>query len=520
MNDHEDHANKGQNQDEWSQLTARIEQYFSKLGYHLLRNSERPDFLKILEQLARIDRAPENPASTPENEEWFQSLERVNQSWNLQFMAPQVSGPPEQELWWQLQHRLEDLQAKGIPTAAMSEPGLEAAHSGPLSSLVRRIVNRLIGPTLHQFTEYQSRVLQYQQEFNQLMVQLQNEVICRLLIERQVGFNAEVTRLLNQLVNSVLFSRQQRFNQMVQEFLTLLPETIQVNTSILDQKISKIAEQKSEIQALKTVLEKHFEKQMSDGNVQNHKSSDSETRKQEDTRPSLFSDQLYLRFEDRFRGPVDQIRLKQQKYLAYFKEKSPVIDLACGRGEFLDLLRSNDINARGIDLNPLMIEICQQQGLEVEQNDAFSYLKGVENGSLGGIFCAQFIEHLCNVKVLEFIRLCSLKLQTGAWLIIETPNPESLLVGASTFHRDPTHIQLYHPDTMQFYLEEIGFEPVLIERTSYLSEGQKMKTLSGSTALAQTDPALFNALLYNFTWLDYFLGAPQDYAVIAQKKSH
>ncbi|MBY0504957.1 MAG: class I SAM-dependent methyltransferase [Bryobacteraceae bacterium] len=122
----------------------------------------------------------------------------------------------------------------------------------------------------------------------------------------------------------------------------------------------------------------------------------------------------WFTFANKFRGPEPKIREHFARYVPYFAQASPVLDLGCGRGEFLRLLRDQGVTARGLDLTPENIALCMGEGLSVELQDFFTYLPGLADGSLGGIFCAQVVEHLPAAKLPELIRLCAAKLKPGA----------------------------------------------------------------------------------------------------------
>ena len=102
----------------------------------------------------------------------------------------------------------------------------------------------------------------------------------------------------------------------------------------------------------------------------------------------------YLLFQDRFRGSEAEIKNRQAKYVSYFEHRQPVLDLACGRGEFLELLLDRRIEAEGVDADGAMVQHCRAKGLPVQQADIFDHLEAIQEESLGGIFAAQLIEHL------------------------------------------------------------------------------------------------------------------------------
>ena len=172
----------------------------------------------------------------------------------------------------------------------------------------------------------------------------------------------------------------------------------------------------------------------------------------------------WFTFAHKFRGPEPKIRAHFSRYLPLFAKAAPVLDLGCGRGEFLRLVRDQGVDARGLDLTPENIALCRAEGLDAEQQDFFTYLPGLADRSLGGVFCAQVIEHLTAAQLPELIRLCAAKLKPGAPILFETPNPECLAIFATHFYLDPTHVRPVPPALMEFYLAEAGFTEITVER--------------------------------------------------------
>lgn len=171
--------------------------------------------------------------------------------------------------------------------------------------------------------------------------------------------------------------------------------------------------------------------------------------------PSLAFD--YGHFAEKFRGPEEYVREGQRFYVPWFAGRGPVLDIGCGRGEFLELMREAGVPARGIDLNPESIAICRAKGLHAEEADLFAYLDDLADASLDGIFCAQVVEHLPPQRLPEFIRLAAAKTRRGGVLVLETPNPECLAIFAVHFYLDPTHSRPIPHPLLTFYMEEFGY---------------------------------------------------------------
>jgi SAM-dependent methyltransferase/molybdopterin converting factor small subunit len=174
----------------------------------------------------------------------------------------------------------------------------------------------------------------------------------------------------------------------------------------------------------------------------------------------------YPHFENLYRGSDKEVRERQAEYLPLFEGQAPVLDVACGRGEFLALLREKGIEARGVDLDPDMVARCLEQGLDVVQADAFQHLESLADGSVGAIFSAQFVEHLPPPGYVRLVRLAHRKLRAGGLLLLETQNPECLATLSQSFFLDPTHVQPIPSGQLRFFMEEAGFTRITIRHVS------------------------------------------------------
>jgi len=174
----------------------------------------------------------------------------------------------------------------------------------------------------------------------------------------------------------------------------------------------------------------------------------------------------YTKFAERFRGSEEYVKSGQQFYLPYFQACRNVLDIGCGRGEFLEMMRANAIPARGIDLGAESAAVCRLKGLDAEIADVFPYLASLDEGSLDGIFCSQVVEHLPPERLPELIRLCSERLARGGVIAIETPNPECLAIFGTHFYLDPTHTRPVPHPLLMFYMEEFGVGQMELRRLS------------------------------------------------------
>jgi SAM-dependent methyltransferase len=217
----------------------------------------------------------------------------------------------------------------------------------------------------------------------------------------------------------------------------------------------------------------------------------------------------YMSFENRFR-PEASVRERQGAYLEVLGDRRRVVDLGCGRGELVELLREADVSAYGVDLEPDFVAIGQEKGLEILQGDAIAHVEGLEPGAVDGIVASHVIEHLSSDQLWRLIAAAAETLAPGGVIVLETPNPESVLAGSVNFHRDPTHVRPIHPDTLSFLCESAGFSRVEIQRLSPVPEVERLPqpaSEGGSDARPLSEVVTqLNELLYGF----------QDYAVIAR----
>lgn len=224
----------------------------------------------------------------------------------------------------------------------------------------------------------------------------------------------------------------------------------------------------------------------------------------------------YLAFENRFRGSEATIRDQQRSYVELFGDRpGPVVDLGCGRGEFLHLLVEAGIDAYGVDRHPDMIDLCREKELDARQADAVEHLASVRGRSLGGIFSAQMIEHLEMRDVPRFFDLAADALAPGGRLVIETINPESLFVFAAAFYVDLGHLRPLHPLTLRFLAEKTGFTDVHVLYSS--PPPPELRPAMLDTSGTKPLDVVIESVNENFRRLDQVVFGPQDYALIATR---
>ena len=229
-------------------------------------------------------------------------------------------------------------------------------------------------------------------------------------------------------------------------------------------------------------------------------------------------DYKYVGFEDRFRGSDEDIRTKLGAYLPLFAGVSDVLDVGCGRGEFLALLRAEGVRATGVDANHEMAVVARERGLEVVESDALGHLESLADGSLGGLMAAQVVEHFEPAYLTRLLATAFHKLRPGAPIVMETINPACWLAFFSSYLRDFTHVRPIHPETLQYLLQASGFGGVTIRYSAPVPDHMKMqpidlpaetltaadpasRALVDAARVANANAAILNNLL--FSYLDY-----------------
>jgi len=269
----------------------------------------------------------------------------------------------------------------------------------------------------------------------------------------------------------------------------------------------KIISQEDEIVSLARKLNNRFKE------MESYSKFLQDAQQKMDEAISLVNNQLgfpadfdYVGFENKYRGEWTEIRKRMNdRYFDYFQDCRNVLDLGCGRGEFLSLLRDNQIPAFGVDMSAEMIEYCTKLGLQTEMANAIEFVDKQMRLELDGIFCAQMVEHLSSIELMKFIRGCYSCMKEGGVIALETINPLSLATHRLSYPLDFTHRRFVHPYTLKFILESVGFSKVTIE---YFTPVRDLPVFSDDTS---SEVQEFMSDIQNA------LFSEQDYAVKAIK---
>jgi SAM-dependent methyltransferase len=213
----------------------------------------------------------------------------------------------------------------------------------------------------------------------------------------------------------------------------------------------------------------------------------------------------YRTFEDLQRGSVEEIRAGLAHYLPDVTARrdlgGPIVDIGCGRGEWLGLLADEGIEAIGVDVNPSQAADAKDRGLDIVIGDGFEYLAEAEPRSLLGVTAFHVLEHVPVALQHRFFQLAMRAVKPGGIVIVETPNPTNLIVGAAAFYLDATHLRPIHPDYLEYLAREAGFVGIEVR---FLHPREQYNVLGPSN-----DP-----VAEDLRWALY---GPQDFAVIARR---
>lgn len=296
---------------------------------------------------------------------------------------------------------------------------------------------------------------------------------------------AAAKRFLNRLINwriIPLISFQKEFNA----------TTVRILNSIYSE-MTDIKKQLEEKQEKIEVLEKVNDDLLSQINSKSIKDNDNEIN--------------YLHFENFFRGNKETVKKFQSIYLEYLNKDMKVLDLGCGRGEFIEILNFEGIDVIGVDSNKDMAEYCKSKNLNVIHSDIFDFL-GQTQEKFDCIFISQVVEHLPASKLIQLIGDCYKVLNDEGIIIIETPNPETILVSAYTFYLDTTHIKPIPSIYLKYLLNEANFNVIDILYLHPFPQEELLLEYVGEN----------HEINLNFNKLNKLLYGPRDYSIIASKK--
>jgi SAM-dependent methyltransferase len=391
---------------------------------------------------------------------------------------PDVPSPPDQSQAGRVNETWNILPA-GTPS-----PG------GGIRGRLAGFVWRLLGPALQQQLTFNAAVVDH--------------------LNRTGQAQSDVHRLLSQLVPVLRegFEALGRFESLLVQFAQQITPLVDARERAIQAGIAELRTVAAVAQRASAATQREIEKLIAVSPA-----SAADTAPSEGSAQSVVQSHKYVGFEDRFRGAEEDIRARLEAYVPYFAGAADVLDVGCGRGEFLELMRAAGVSARGLDVNAAMVEVCRAKGLDAVRGDALGYLGSLPDESLGGIIAVQVVEHLDPDYLMRFLQAAFHALRPGSHIVLETINPTCWVAFFESYIRDLTHVRPVHPETLQYLLLASGFHQVDIVYRSPV--GDKLLAVEAPPARSDRSPdplapliAAFNQNVERlnarmFTYLDY-----------------
>lgn len=337
---------------------------------------------------------------------------------------------------------------------------------------------------------------QAQDEFERLGNSLRAQVVSVEMVSQNA---------LDSLASSVLDSHQVSVSATASAV-----SRFESTVSLLDGRMAELererAQDRREIQRLRALASRHA--------LDPSPEADPRTRGTELTDSPVLDDSTYVQFELRFRGSPQEIKERQLDALRFVGplagSSAPLLDLGCGRGEWLTVLRDAGISAYGVDSNAGMVADAQALELDARCEDALTHLESLDESSLQAVSAFHFAEHVPLNFLTRILDAAFLAMRPGGLLLLETPNPTNLVVGSASFYLDPTHLRQLHPDFLEFLVESRGFEEVEVHFVHPTVDGALLRAGDPGEGY---DPRL-SRVVESAEWA---LFGPQDYVVVARR---
>jgi O-antigen chain-terminating methyltransferase len=366
---------------------------------------------------------------------------------------------------------------------------------GSFKGRLRGFIWRLIGPPI-----------QTQQQFNAALIDHLN---------RNAAASEEAPRALARLLEAVRreFDALARFQSLLVQYLQTI--TVYVDSKDRSLGVTELRERLALAEQRVAALKRDIEAARS--GAPGDRAAESNEPAPGDPFARRVDSLTYVEFEDRFRGSRGDISARVEAYLPVFESASDVVDLGCGRGELLSLLKSRGVKARGVDTNQGMVDRCREQGLEVEQADALTFLRRQPDASIGGLVAVQVVEHFEPGYLIGVLDAAHRAMRPGAPLVLETINPACWMAFFETYIRDPTHVRPLHPETLRYLVQASGFSSVDVQYRQPVREGDRLAHAALGPDGGEAATRLATAVNDHADKLNARLFSSMDYAVVARR---
>ena len=366
-----------------------------------------------------------------------------------------------------------------------------------LKGRLRGFVWRLVGPPL-----------ETQQQFNAALVDHLN---------RNLPVSEEVPRTLTRLLDAV----RQEFDALA-KFQSLLVQYLQTITVYIDSKDRSLGA--ADLRQRFALAEQRLlalKRDIDDARAGGGQTASRAPVAQDSASADPFAGRVdsltYVEFEERFRGSRREIGARVQDYVQILSGASNVVDVGCGRGELLSQLKARGVTGRGVDSNQGMVDVCREQGLDVEQGDALGFLRKQPDASIGGLAAIQVVEHFEPSYLLRVLDEAHRAMRPGAPLVLETINPSCWMAFFETYIRDLTHKQPLHPETLRFLVQASGFSGADVQFRQPVDDRDRLERALVGTEGGEAVATLARTLNDHADKLNNRLFSSMDYAVVARR---
>lgn len=344
--------------------------------------------------------------------------------------------------------------------------------------------------------------------------------LSRLFLHRQALYNKAMQEAVTLLNNQLADLRARSANEFgrlaasiahieasVADLAARLDENASIRTDVDEtaRRVSDLAESGNALRASLKILQADIDRVVTDLRRTVPPTVSDDTLRELRAATAKRADAFYERFEDTMRGSAESVTSALEAYIADIEARrdlgGPVIDVGCGRGEWLSLMRSRGIEALGIDTNEEAVAACRARDLQAVVADAITYLRELPSDTAIAITGFHIVEHLTPDDQIALVEAALRALKPGGVLILETPNPTNLNVGAASFWSDPTHLRPVNPDYLGFLYSDVGFVGV---ETRFLHPRDGYKGRASDTVQIEDE-------------VMWALRGPQDFAVIGRK---
>jgi len=403
----------------------------------------------------------------------------------------------------------------------------DGAGAGGLKALIKKVLRLPFAGSLRRQQAFNQSVASYGASLDATLVQLNDQMQALARFHHHlVQYMQKVWPLVdtNYRHQMVVESGLAAYVEAVNATNALRWETTQARDRRAAASMDEIRTTMANVQQTGAVLKRELERVLSSGVPAGSGGPQASTAAPTPTvrtaaNPDAVNAFKYVGFEDKFRGSEDDIHARQEVYLPLFDGASDVLDLGCGRGEFLAALGARGVSGRGLDINHEMVELCHGRGLQVDEGDALAYLEGLPDGSLGGLFAAQVVEHFQPGYLTRLLDVAFLKLRPGSRIVLETLNPACWSAFFDSYIRDVTHAWPLHPDTLKYLVTGAGFQRIDVRYLApYAPENKLQQVAVGKdTTPSAVEKAVIDTINANVNRLNSQLFSNRDYAVIGER---